>query len=114
MEDLILPKWAEQHNWSLPTLFRRAGMTSKKIAGDFLIWNKKDTEYVCRNMQDVHHVVSITEWQDKNPGFTLNESVDLELRQLSANRDDILLELEKINNRINKLKKWKKENETIS
>ena len=116
MKDLILPKWAQNHSWSLPTLFRRAGMTDQKISscGNFLIWNKKDTEYVCRNMQDVHHVVSITEWQDKNPGFTLNESVDLELRQLSANRDEILLELEKINNRINKLKKWKKVNETIS
>lgn len=93
MEEITLPKWAQNHSWSLPTLFRRAGMTDQKISScrNFLIWNKN----VCRSMDDVHHVVSITECQGKNPGWTLEESVDLELRQLNANKDEILAKLEK-------------------
>lgn len=106
-----LPKWVQDNSWSLPTLFRRAGMTGERIEGNFLIWDKKGTEYICRGMRDIHHVLAITEWQNKNPGWTLEQSVDLEISNLIANREESLLELGKINERIDRLNLWKKQQE---
>lgn len=105
-----LPKWAEPHTWSFPTLAKRAGIDEWRVEGFLFIWSKDSVDYVCRNMNDIHTVVTILEctWNElKNPGWTLEQSVDAELLTLRADKEEAEEKLDRINARIENLKAWK-------
>ena len=105
-----LPKWAEPHIWNFPTLAKRAGIDEWRVEGFLFIWSKDSVDYVCRNMNDIHTVVTILEstWNEhKNPGWTLEQSVDAELLTLKADKEEVEEKLDRINAKIENLKTWK-------
>ncbi|MTJ14701.1 hypothetical protein FJR11_19390 [Anabaena sp. UHCC 0187] len=107
---LTLPKWAKPHTWSFPTLAKRAGIDEWRVEGSLFIWSKDSVDYVCRNMNDIHTVVTILEntWNEyKNPGWTLEQSVNEELLTLRGDKEEAEEKLDRINARIETLETWK-------
>ena len=105
-----LPKWAEPHTWNFPTLAKIEGIDEWRVEGFLFIWSKDSVDYVCRNMNDIHTVVTILEstWNEhKNPGWTLEQSVDAELLTLKADKEEVQEKLDRINAKIENLKTWK-------
>jgi archaellum component FlaC len=58
-------------------------------------------------MDDVRRIVNMLEWNDENLGWTLEQSVDAEISNLSADKEETEEKLNRINARIKALKTWK-------
>ena len=117
MSDLIdiytleLPFWAKRYIASMPVLARRAGIDSWRAENYLFVWSKDSVDYFCRNMEDIHHTVSILECStnNKNPGWSLQESIDLEIRSLEEERKTLWYSLNAVRSKIKELEGLKNE-----
>jgi hypothetical protein len=110
INSLTLPIWAKPYTCDFPSLAKKAEIDKWRVERSLFIWSKNSVDYVCRNMDDVRRIVNMLEttWNEhRNPGWTLEQSIDAELMNLSADKEETEEKLNRINARIKALKTWK-------
>jgi len=107
INSLTLPIWAKPYACDFPSLAKKAEIDKWRVERSLFIWSKNSVDYICRNMDDVRRIVNMLEWNDENLGWTLEQSVDAEISNLSADKEEIEEKLNRINARIKALKTWK-------
>lgn len=107
---LNLPKWAKDHLWDFYTLAKRAKIDQWRVENNCFVWNKDGVDYFCRNIEDIHRTVATLscDWNNDNPGWTIQQSVNEEIRQLRIEQQEIKTQLERIQTKIKRLEQFNK------